>query len=161
IDSELAAEIKQSSDRPTSAAVAANLIPGVASTAGQPVSSVSAMVEALGVCQLLTAEQLDEVNRRLVPRFSDLRALGKELLQRGWLTAYQVNHLLQGRGQDLLLGPYLILERLGEGGAGQVFKARHRKLGRVAALKVIRKELVADAEVVSRFYREIQVVSQL
>lgn len=33
-----------------------------------------------------------------------------------------------------MLGPYLMLERLGEGGAGQVFKARHRKMERVVAL---------------------------
>src|SRR5262249_43210139 len=69
--------------------------------------------------------------------------------------------LLQGRGRELLVGPYLILERLGEGGAGQVFKARHRKMDRTVALKVIRKELLTDAEVVGRFYREIQVLSQL
>src|SRR5262249_51548490 len=58
-------------------------------------------------------------------------------------------------------GSYLIVERLGEGGAGQVFKARHLKMDRVVALKVIRKELLADAEVVGRFYREIQILSQL
>ena len=77
------------------------------------------------------------------------------------MTPYQINQLLQGRGHELVLGPYLILERLGEGGAGQVFKARHQKMNRVVALKVIRRELLADAEVVGRFYREIQVVSQL
>src|SRR5262249_30983225 len=63
--------------------------------------------------------------------------------------------------EALLLGPYLILDRLGEGGAGQVFKARHQKMNRIIALKVIRPELLADQEVVARFYREIQVVSQL
>jgi eukaryotic-like serine/threonine-protein kinase len=68
---------------------------------------------------------------------------------------------MQGRGAELMLGPYLLLERLGEGGAGQVFKARHQKMNREAAIKLIRKELLADAEVVGRFYREIQLVSQL
>src|SRR5262249_30283306 len=92
---------------------------------------------------------------------AELRALARELMQRGWLTAYQANQLLQGRGGDLIVGPYLIVERLGEGGAGQVFKARHRKMDRVVALKIIRKEQLADSEIVGRFYREIQVLSQL
>src|SRR5207253_2163580 len=59
------------------------------------------------------------------------------------------------------LGPYLVLERLGAGGAGQVFKARHQLMQRTVALKVIRRELLTDAEAVSRFHREIQVISQL
>jgi serine/threonine-protein kinase len=89
------------------------------------------------------------------------RELGRELLQRNWLTPYQVNKLLQGRGAELILGPYLLLERLGEGGAGQVFKARHLRMNRLVAIKVLRKEVVTDAEVLARFYREIQLVSQL
>src|SRR5262249_34473966 len=62
---------------------------------------------------------------------------------------------------ELVLGPYVLLERLGQGGAGQVFKARHQKMNRLAAVKVIRKELLADTEVVGRFYREIQILSRL
>jgi len=59
------------------------------------------------------------------------------------------------------LGPYRLLQCLGEGGAGRVFKARHRRMNRTVAVKVIHKELLGDAEVVGRFYREIQIVSQL
>ena len=83
------------------------------------------------------------------------RILARVIVQRGWVTPYQINQLLQGRGRELVLGPYLILERLGEGGAGQAFKARHQKMNRVVALKAIRSESLADAEVVGRFYREI------
>src|SRR5262249_46947492 len=49
----------------------------------------------------------------------------------------------------------------GEGGMGQVFKARHRGLNRLVALKLIRQEFVADAETIGRFYREMQVTSKL
>jgi hypothetical protein len=54
-----------------------------------------------------------------------------------------------------------MLERLGECGMGQVFKARHRKLGRVVALKLIRKERLANPNAVKRFHREIQLAGQL
>jgi serine/threonine protein kinase len=99
--------------------------------------------------------------RTLQPRHPDAQLLAKVLLDRGWLTAYQVNHLLQGRGGELRLGPYTILERLGEGGMGQVFKARHHQLGRTVALKVIRQDYAADAEAVGRFYREMQATGKL
>src|ERR1700724_1906254 len=103
-------------------------------------ASTASLVDALRQCRLLEAAQLEEVARILQARFPDPTSLARELMQRGWLTPYQANQLLQGKGQELVLGSYILLERLGEGGMGQVFKARHRTLGRIAALKLIRKE---------------------
>jgi serine/threonine protein kinase len=68
------------------------------------------------------------------------------LVERGWLTAYQGKLLLLGRGGELVLGAYTILDRLGEGGNGQVFKARHRAMNRLVALKLLRPDAVSDAE---------------
>ncbi|MBL8795553.1 MAG: protein kinase [Planctomycetia bacterium] len=125
-----------------------------------PIQTVAALHETLLKLQLLEPEQLAQV-ARFQARFHDPRALAKELLGRGYLTPYQVNQLFQGNVRDLALGPYVLLERLGEGGMGQVFKARHTKLGRTVAIKVIRKDRLADAEAVSRFRREIQASAQL
>jgi eukaryotic-like serine/threonine-protein kinase len=91
---------------------------------------------------------------------SDVRSLARELLKTDFLTAYQANMLLTGKGRQLVIGPYVILERLGEGGMGQVFKARHRKLHRVVALKVIRPERVANPVAVERFFREVQAATR-
>jgi serine/threonine protein kinase len=66
-----------------------------------------------------------------------------------------------GGGADLVLPAYLLLEPIGEGGNGRVFTARHRQIQRLVALKIIRPELVTDRELMARFYREIQVISQL
>jgi serine/threonine-protein kinase len=123
--------------------------------------SSAELVFTLQQHRLLAAAQLEELTGKLQHRFTDPRALAKELLRRNWLTPYQVNQLLHGQGGNLVLGPYVLLERLGEGGIGQVFKARHQTLHRVVALKLIRKELLADSEVVNRFYREIRAISQL
>src|SRR5262249_2903611 len=76
-------------------------------------------------------------------------------------TAYQVEQLLAGHGSELLLDHYLVMDRLGQGATGQVFKARHVRMDRPAAVKVIRPELLTDAEVVQRFYREVEAAGRL
>jgi serine/threonine-protein kinase len=51
-------------------------------------------------------------------------------------------------------GPYTIVKRLGAGAMGEVYQARHRHMGREAAIKVLRAELTEDTEVVNRFFTE-------
>jgi serine/threonine-protein kinase len=125
------------------------------------IATAADLIDALKQGRLLDPAHLDEVSRDLQPRFPDPRVLARELMQRGWLTPYQVNQLLQGQASNLVLGPYVLLERIGEGGVGQVFKARHQYMQRFVAIKVIRKDLLTDDEIVRRFYREIQAAGQL
>jgi serine/threonine protein kinase len=94
-------------------------------------------------------------------RFSEPRALARELIQRDLLTPYQANQLLTGKGQTLVIGRYLILDRIGEGGMGKVYKARHRQLHRIVALKIINPERLGSKQAVERFHREIQAISRL
>lgn len=124
-------------------------------------NSVATWVESLRQSLVLESAQFDEVLSRLQHRFPERKALARELVQRSWLTSFQANYLLQGRGSDLAWGPYTLLDSLGEGGSGLVFKARHRAMNRVVALKVIRKEWLTDPEIVGRFCREIELISQL
>jgi hypothetical protein len=104
------------------------------------IASAAGLADVLRQGRLLEPAQLDELARDLLGRYPDPRDLARELVRRGWLTPYQVNQVFQGRGPQLLLGSYVLLERLGEGGMGQVFKAKNWKLGQVVAVKLLRKE---------------------
>ncbi len=59
------------------------------------------------------------------------------------------------------LGPYEITGKLGEGGMGEVWRARDTKLGREAAIKVLPPGFAADAERLARFRREAQILASL
>lgn len=59
-----------------------------------------------------------------------------------------------------LLGHYQLLEKIGEGGFGQVYKARHQNLKSEVAVKLLKKELV-DTDALQRFEKEVKTTSQL
>jgi serine/threonine-protein kinase len=124
------------------------------------VDSPRAFADALRKTPLLSPAQQAELAREVTSQ-PDVKQFARRLLERGWLTSFQVNQLFLGRGGDLAVGSYLLLERLGEGGTGQVYKARHLHMNRIVAFKLIRKDLLADREVVGRFHREIQLASSL
>jgi serine/threonine-protein kinase len=117
--------------------------------------SLASQMQQLGLWPAAD-EDRRQVGSWLRQHANDVRAFARELLKRDLLTPYQANLLLTSKGDQLVLGPYVILERLGEGGMGQVYKARHNKLHRVVALKVIRPDRVANPVAVSRFFREVQ-----
>ncbi|MDQ6700239.1 MAG: serine/threonine protein kinase, partial [Acidobacteriota bacterium] len=59
------------------------------------------------------------------------------------------------------LGPYEILDPLGAGGMGEVYKARDTRLDRSVAIKVLPSQLSAHPELRQRLEREARAVSSL
>jgi serine/threonine protein kinase len=125
------------------------------------ISSVQELAEALRVYSLLGPEQLDELTPEFLDRFFDPRGLAKYLLKQGWLTVFQVNHLIQGDPRELIIGRYTIVDSLGEGGISQVFKAWDTESGRYVALKMIKEEHWENVEAVGRFKREMRIIAQM
>jgi serine/threonine protein kinase len=75
------------------------------------------------------------------------------------LTRFQADQLLAGR-RKLTLGQYRILDELGRGGMGQVFRAQHVMMGRTVAIKVLpRAKSTAESE--AAFQREIRMLARL
>src|SRR6266404_6879607 len=64
------------------------------------------------------------------------RVLARALVERGLITRFQAQMLLAGRTDGFVLGQYRILEQIGHGGMGRVFKAEHQTMNRIVALKV-------------------------
>jgi serine/threonine-protein kinase len=124
------------------------------------IDTVPALVAALKQSKLLEANQLKELDA-LQAGFTDSRQLIREMVQREWLTPFQANAVYQNGGQNLVLGPYLLLSRISDSVLGQVYKARHRRMNRLVSLKVIRPELLVRPEAVAKFYEETQIISQL
>ena len=69
---------------------------------------------------------------------------------------------LPGPGQkSLILGNYTILDKIGAGGMGQVFKAEHRRMHRIVAIKMLPPAVMKDAAAVARFQREVEAAAKL
>ncbi len=92
---------------------------------------------------------------------ADAKSLAAQLIEEGKITHYQASVLLQGQTEKLLIDKYLILDSLDAGGMGVVFKAIHRPMNRVVALKMLSPHLLNSPDKVQRFRREVQVAASL
>jgi serine/threonine-protein kinase len=68
---------------------------------------------------------------------------------------------LDGGARQTIDGRYRILEKLGEGGMGTVYKVEHVRMGKIAALKLLRPDHAVDKGLKGRFLQEARVVARL
>ena len=113
--------------------------------------------------------ELDIVTQATIERFlaklpaekrDDLRELLRELVRAELVTRFQAKRIVQGAAEELVLGNYLMCDKIGQGGMGVVYKARHRWMERIVALKVL-NEKTGDDYALRRFQREVQAAAKL
>jgi serine/threonine protein kinase len=120
-------------------------------------------VRSLIDSRLMTADEVDDFLDTLPPekKPADGAELAKELVRQGKLTKFQAQAIYQGKAKGLILGEYIVLDRIGEGGMGQVYKAQHKVMERVVALKTLPSSAMKSERAVQRFHREVKVAARL
>src|SRR5262245_12762237 len=87
-------------------------------------------------------------------------SLAKLLVREKRLTQYQATAIFQGQHKLLVLGEYVVLDKLGQGGMGVVLKAQHKRMKRLVAMKMLATALLKNDDLVQRFYREVEAAAR-
>jgi serine/threonine protein kinase/CheY-like chemotaxis protein len=92
---------------------------------------------------------------------ADGDAIAQLLIIAGKVTPFQAAAVRERRFEELAIGNYQVLDRLGAGGMGTVYKARHRRMKRVVAIKVLSRKVAESEKFLQRFQREVEAVARL
>lgn len=131
------------------------------STRSAPVSTAQ-LARSLADIGLVSSAVFQAFVLTLSPaKRGDARQIMHELVRQGKLTRYQAMRVWQGKTANLVLGNYAVLDRVGQGGMGVVYKAQHRLMQRVVALKVLSSAVTRSPEAVARFQREAIATARL
>ncbi len=126
------------------------------------VQTVEEFAKVLVSSGLLTSAELKSFWASLDGQLpQDLGTFAQILCERKVITDFQAQEILAGSGAPLVLGDYIVLDRIGVGGMGHVYKARHRHMKRTVALKVISPQAMRDTATLKRFQREVEAAARL
>jgi len=119
-------------------------------------------VKSLEDSGIITPSKLRAVREKLPSeKQHDAQELARELVRLQKLTKFQAQEAYQGKAKSLVLGNYLILDKIGAGGMGQVYKAEHRRMKRIVAIKMLPRSMMKDAAAAARFQREVEAAARL
>ncbi|MCB1776998.1 MAG: protein kinase [Candidatus Competibacteraceae bacterium] len=122
--------------------------------------TIPASVQFLFEAGIIAPEHLGAVEAAAT-RVDGLPELAQQLVELNLLTRFQARQVISGKQRGLLLGEYVLMEPIGRGGMGIVFRAVHRRMQRVVAVKQLAPELVKNEDLLKRFQREIQAAAKL
>jgi len=126
----------------------------------KPPTDLVSVIRSSGI---LTDRQLGEIRTKVLRGEYPVEpiALAERLVEDEVLTVYQARRFLSNKPHGLLVGRYIIMDRIGSGSMGRVYKAHHQMMDRVVALKIIAPEIAMNEKVVARFQREMKLVGRL
>lgn len=125
--------------------------------------SFAEIQQSLGQLGILTPQELAQILRAAGKdeKFNDPKELAKLLVASGKLTRFQATAIWEGAAASLQFGDYLILDKIGAGGMGHVYKAQHRRMKRILAIKMLHKSSVTSEATLKRFFREVESAAKL
>ena len=106
-------------------------------------------------------EELPGRDRDDLQRTEATDDLVAKLVRLHLLTQFQAAAVLDDSGEDLILGNYRLLDVLGQGGMGTVYRAEHLQLRRQVALKLMARAVESNPRLQHRFYAEARAVARL
>ncbi|MCM3906028.1 MAG: protein kinase [Pyrinomonadaceae bacterium] len=123
--------------------------------------SVQDLLDSLEESKLLSADELGRAANVASNSTLNATSFAESLVASGVLTSFQMETVRSRKFEVLRIGNYEVLDRLGAAGMGTVFKARHRRMKRIVALKLLSSTLAQDEKFVQRFQREVEALSRL
>ena len=109
----------------------------------------------------ILAEQNLNAVEEAKTRHQNVESFIQDLIESKLLTKFQAEQIIAGKGESLAFGKYIIQEKLGAGGMGQVYKAFHPEVAKLVAIKVILPQGKFDTESIKRFEREVKASEKL
>ena len=126
--------------------------------------SIDEFLQNLSQSGLLPPAEVQSVREQSAAepsRGTSVAELVSWLIGKNKLTRYQAELLCRGQRGGFVLGNYIVLDKIGQGGMGTVFKARHRRMNRLVALKVLPAAMSSIPEAITRFQREVEAAARL
>lgn len=125
--------------------------------------STEQFATAVTAAGLLSADEIKAIWNAFPAsqRPKDGESFANLLVKEEKLTQFQAKEVLSGGKTPLVLGEYVLMAKIGAGGMGQVFKAKHRRMKRLVAVKLLPDSLAKDKATVKRFEREVEAAAKL
>jgi len=127
-----------------------------------PVSSPrEKFLASVRAANLFAPMQLAKVEAAVPANVGTPADAARALIAAGHLTRFQAERLLSGKSDGFHLGPYVILDQVGRGPMGRVYKARHQTMNRPVAVKVLAANLTDTAAARQAIQQEVRAAAQL
>lgn len=125
--------------------------------------SIQELIRNLTESGLLSDDEIGTIHDSIGSRehIRSAESFARELVRQNHLTKLQAAAVLKGKTKNLVFGDYIVLEKIGSGGMGQVFKAKHKPTGKMVAVKVLSADAVKNRRLIERFKKEARAVARL
>lgn len=128
-------------------------------------TTTSVFLETLQRSGLFSAQEYQDLLNLLEAaglHYADGQGIAAWCVQQRYLTLFQANQLLAGKWRNFNINnKYRVLEQLGQGGMGVVYRCEHLALRTEVALKILPPEMTSNVAAFQRFLREAQALAAL
>ncbi|MDA1160506.1 MAG: serine/threonine-protein kinase, partial [Planctomycetota bacterium] len=124
-------------------------------------ASIDDVIRRIETSGILNDADLSVVRNDAAAAEGDAEKFVRLMVKNERLTAYQAQAIWKNKGHKLAFGNYIIEAELGRGGMGVVLKARHKRMKRHVAIKVLPAKMTSNVDAIARFQREVEAAAQL